>query len=50
MFVKSSALYLRSVCIECGYCNMHVWWEILGIMSSSCWTPDSLVKLPGTRA
>jgi hypothetical protein len=34
MFVKSSAL-ISEVCIECDYCNMHVWWEILGMMSSS---------------
>jgi hypothetical protein len=27
--------YLQSVCIERDYSNMHVWWEILGMMSSS---------------
>jgi hypothetical protein len=36
MFYKVFRSYLRSVSIECDYCNMHVWWEILGMMSSSC--------------
>jgi hypothetical protein len=33
-FVKSSALSLKCVCIKCDYCNVHVMWEILGMMSS----------------
>jgi hypothetical protein len=36
MFYKVFRSYLRGVCIECDYYNMHVWWEILGMMSSSC--------------